>query len=102
MGHARALIGLEPAQQIMLANKIMQDNLSVREVEELVRRADKLAEPKSTKAGVDQDVLSLQNMLSEKLGTGVTITTKVNGTGTLKINYSNLDELEGLIKKITH
>jgi ParB family chromosome partitioning protein len=86
----------------MLANKIMQDNLSVREVEELVRRADKLAEPKSTKAGVDQDVLSLQNMLSEKLGTGVTITTKVNGTGTLKINYSNLDELEGLIKKITH
>ncbi len=102
MGHARALIGLDRAQQVMLANKIMQDNLSVREVEKLVRQADKAAEPKPAQAGADQDVLSLQNMLSEKLGTGVTITAKVNGTGTLKINYSNLDELEGFIKKITH
>lgn len=102
MGHARALIGLEPVQQVMLANKIMQGNLSVREVEKLVRQADKVAEPKPAQAGADQDVLSLQNTLSEKLGTGVTITVKANGTGTLKINYSNLDELEGFIKKITH
>jgi ParB family chromosome partitioning protein len=102
MGHARALIGLEPVQQVMLANKIMQGNLSVREVEKLVRQADKVAEPEPAQAGADQDVLSLQNTLSEKLGTGVTITAKANGTGTLKINYSNLDELEGFIKKITH
>jgi ParB family chromosome partitioning protein len=102
MGHARALIGLEPVQQVMLANKIMQGNLSVREVEKLVRQADKVAEPKPAQAGADQDVLSLQNTLSEKLGTGVMITAKANGTGTLKINYSNLDELEGFIKKITH
>lgn len=102
MGHARALIGLEPAQQVMLANKITQENLSVREVEKLVKQADTVTTPKSTKTNADQDVLSLQNMLSERLGTSVTIAAKANGAGTLKINYSNLDELEGFIKKITH
>ena len=102
MGHARALIGLEPAQQVMLANKITQENLSVREVEKLVKQVDGAMKPKVPKTNIHQDVLSLQDMLSEKLGAGVTITAKANGSGTLKINYSNLDELEGFIKKITH
>ncbi len=102
MGHARALIGLEPAQQVMLANKITQENLSVREVEKLVKQVDGAMKPKVPQTNIHQDVLSLQDMLSEKLGAGVTITAKANGSGTLKINYSNLDELEGFIKKITH
>ncbi len=102
MGHARALIGLEPAQQAMLANKITQENLSVREVEKLVKQVDGAMKPKVPQTNIHQDVLSLQDMLSEKLGAGVTIAAKANGSGTLKINYSNLDELEGFIKKITH
>ncbi len=102
MGHARALIGLEPAQQVMLANKITQENLSVREVEKLVKQVDGAMKSKVPQTNIHQDVFSLQDMLSEKLGAGVTITAKANGSGTLKINYSNLDELEGFIKKITH
>lgn len=102
MGHARALIGLEPAQQVMLANKITQENLSVRQVEKLVKQVDGAMKPKVPQTNTHQDVLSLQDMLSEKLGAGVTIIAKANGSGTLKINYSNLDELEGFIKKITH
>lgn len=102
MGHARALIGLEPAQQVMLANKITQENLSVREVERLVKQVDGAMKPKVPQTNIHQDVLSLQDMLSEKLGAGVTIAAKANGSGTLKINYSNLDELEGFIKKITY
>lgn len=102
MGHARALIGLEPAQQVMLANKITQENLSVREVEKLVKQVDGAMKPKVPQIKMHQDVLSLQNRLSEKLGAGVTIAAKANGSGTLKINYNNLDELEGFIKKITH
>ena len=102
MGHARALIGLEPAQQVMLANKITQENLSVREVEKLVKQVGGAMKPKVPQTNTHQDVLSLQDMLSEKLGAGVTIIAKANGSGTLKINYSNLDELEGFIKKITH
>jgi ParB family chromosome partitioning protein len=101
MGHARALVGLDAAQQVMLANKIVQENLSVREVEVLVKKVGVDAQPKTQKTPVNRDVLALQNTLSEKLGTGVTIATKANGAGTLKINYSNLDELDGIIKKIS-
>jgi ParB family transcriptional regulator, chromosome partitioning protein len=101
MGHARALVGLDAAQQVMLANKIVQQDLSVREVESLVKKVGVDTQPKVQKMDANHDVLALQNMLSEKLGTGVSIAAKANGTGTLKINYSNLDELDEIIKKVS-
>lgn len=101
MGHARALVGLDAAQQVMLANKIVQQDLSVREVESLVKKVGVDTQPKIQKMDANHDVLALQNMLSEKLGTGVSIAAKANGTGTLKINYSNLDELDEIIKKVS-
>ena len=101
MGHARALVGLEAAQQVMLANQIMQQNLSVREVEKLVKKATQEDKPKAQKANANRDILALQNTLSEKLGTGVTLSSKANGTGTMKINYSNLDQLDDIIAKIS-
>ncbi len=99
MGHARALIGLETAQQIMLANKIVQQQLSVRDVENLVKKLG--AEAQTHKTSVNRDVLALQNSLSEKIGASVSIAAKANGSGTLKINYSNLDQLDEIIKKIS-
>ena len=101
MGHARALVGLDAAQQVMLANKIVQQDLSVREVESLVKKVGVDTKPKAQKTDANRDVLALQNRLSEKLGTGVSIAAKANGSGTLKINYSNLDELDEIIKKVT-
>ena len=101
MGHARALVGLDAAQQVMLANKIVQENLSVRDVEHLVKKGGVNAQPKTPKTSVNQDVMALQNSLSEKLGTSVSIVAKANGAGTLKINYSNLDELDEIIKKVS-
>lgn len=101
MGHARALVGLDAAQQVMMANKIVQQDLSVREVESLVKKVNVDTQVKAQKTNINQDVLALQNMLSEKLGTGVSIAAKANGAGTLKINYSNLDELDEIIKKVT-
>ena len=101
MGHARALVGLDAAQQVMLANKIVQQDLSVREVESLVKKVGVDTQPKAQKMDANHDVLALQNMLSEKLGTGVSIAAKANGTGTLKISYSNLDELDEIIKKVS-
>lgn len=100
MGHARALVGLDAAQQVMLANRIVQQDLSVREVEGLVKKVGADAQPLQ-KNKANHDVLALQNLLSERLGTGVTIAAKANGTGTLKINYSNLDELDEIIKKVS-
>ena len=101
MGHARALIGLEAAQQIMLANKIVQQQLSVRDVENLVKKLGAEAQAKPHKISVNRDVLALQNSLSEKIGASVSISANTNGSGKLKINYNNLDQLDEIIKKIS-
>ena len=101
MGHARALIGLDAAQQMMLANKIVQQDLSVREVENLVKNVSADAKPKQQKISMNRDVLALQNTLSEKIGAVVSISAKTSGAGTLKINYSSLDQLDDIIAKIS-
>ena len=101
MGHARALIGLAVAQQIMLANKIINLDLSVREVESMVKKLGAEANAKPHKITPNRDVLTLQNNLSEKIGAVVSISAKANGAGILKISYSNLDQLDEIIKKIS-
>ena len=101
MGHARALIGLDAAQQIMLANRAIQLQLSVREVENLVKKVGTETKPNQQKITINRDVLALQNTLSEKIGAVVSISAKANGAGTLKINYSNLDQLDEIIQKIS-
>ena len=104
MGHARALLGLENAQQVMLAGKIVQNNLSVREVEDLVKKINSEALPKHKdlqKKPVNHDVLRLQETLSDKLGASVQITSRQNGAGSMKINYANLDQLDEIIAKIS-
>ena len=101
MGHARALIGLDTAQQVMLANKIVQQDLSVREVENLVKKLGAEAKPNQQKTTVNRDVMALQNTLSEKIGAVVSISAKASGAGTLKISYSNLDQLDDIIAKIS-
>lgn len=101
MGHARALVGLDAAQQIMLANKIVQQNLSVRDVENLVKKLAQTSAPATHKTTVNHDVLALQNTLSEKIGASVNISAKQNGSGMLKISYANLDQLDDIIRKIT-
>ena len=101
MGHARALIGLDAAQQIMLANKIISQDLSVREVESLVKKLGTEASAKPHKTSPNRDVLALQNSLSEKIGAVVSIAAKANGAGMLKISYSNLDQLDDIIAKMS-
>ena len=101
MGHARALIGLDAVQQIMLANKIIGQDLSVREVESLVKKLGAETHAKPHKITPNRDVLTLQNSLSEKIGAVVSIVAKANGAGMLKISYSNLDQLDDIIAKMT-
>lgn len=102
MGHARALLSLAPDQQNMICQKIIQENLSVRKVEDLIN--DNLS-GKKTKKILDQkesnkDLKNLEKELSEKLGYTVTIDNKVNNSGQIKIKYRNLDELDILIKSL--
>jgi ParB family transcriptional regulator, chromosome partitioning protein len=100
MGHARALIGLDAAQQILLANKIVKLNLSVRDAETLAKH-EQAPKPNKQKISTNHDVMSLQDTLSDKLGTKVNIAAKANGSGTLKISYSNLDQLDDIISKFS-
>lgn len=100
MGHARALIGLEPAIQVMLANKIVQKRLSVRDVEAEVKKLAETTTNKPKAANQNGDILQLQNQLSETLGASVQINAKANGSGALKINYNNLDQLDDIIQRL--
>jgi len=102
MGHARALVSLAPDQQNMICQKIIQENLSVRKVEDLIN--DNLNGKKTKKPQVqkesNKDLRNLEKELSEKLGYTVSIDNKVNNSGQIKIKYRNLDELEILIKSL--
>lgn len=98
MGHARALLSLPDAKQIMAAEQIAQKQLSVREAEKLVKQLS--AEPQSRPArAIDRDVLRLQEDLSELLGAVVEIRAKNKGRGEVKIQYSSLDQLDTLIQR---
>ena len=103
MGHARALIGLEGSQQIMLCEEVIQKNLSVREVEALVKNLQngyKKDTPKSSSKKMNADVRQLEESLAETLGASVTIDAKKNGSGTLKVHYRNLEQLDEILHKI--
>ena len=104
MGHARALIGVGGAQQVMLAEQIILNNASVREAENLVKaHHEKISTPADkprVKTALNRDLLRLQEALSDKLGAVVSINASANGAGTLKINYASLDQLDEMINKI--
>jgi ParB family chromosome partitioning protein len=100
MGHARALLALDGAQQITAANEITAKGLSVRSAEGLVKKLSKTSLQKPAVKKNDQDVDRLAEELSEKLGMTVMIEAGKNNTGMLKIRYTNLDQLDFLIKKI--
>ena len=98
MGHARAIISLAPSQQVMICQKIITQKLSVRDVEALINT--KTTFKVKTKSNKTADIVNFENNLSDKLGTSVKISHKANGSGVLKINYSNLDQLDSILKKI--
>ena len=99
MGHARALLPLESAQQILLANKIMASGLSVREAEKLVQNLLNPA-PKHKKAKPARDIIRLQEKIADRLGASVEIRHGAKGAGKLVIEYKPLDQLDGILSKI--
>lgn len=98
MGHARALLALQGDSQVAAAKKVVAGGLTVRATEKLVREYHN-HEDKTPKV-IDPDTLRLQDQLSEKLGAKVAISHQPNGKGKLVINYSSLDELDGVLRRI--
>ncbi|MBL4630566.1 MAG: ParB/RepB/Spo0J family partition protein [Paraglaciecola sp.] len=99
MGHARALLALEGDAQNEAAQTVSGKGLTVRDTENLVRR---LLEPAKEKVITkkDPDVQRLQTQLSENLGAPVSIAHNAKGKGKLVINFSSLDQLDGILEHI--
>jgi len=101
MGHGRALLALDPAKQIQIANMIVLQRLSVRETEKIIQQqTNRLKQTQKRKVEkADRDILALQESVSERIGTQVTIKSKRNGQGSIIIHYSNLDQLDDILNK---
>jgi len=101
MGHARALLAVDAATQISLANMIIARRLSVREAEKLVANA--LAEadqPKPAPREKPRDIVRLEEELSDALATQVAIKVSARNKGQLVIDFANLDALDGVIARL--
>lgn len=96
MGHARALLALSNAQQLQLAQRAVEQDLSVREVERMVSAGHR---PSKKRSRVDPDLIRLQEELSDSLGTTVKIAAQRKG-GRIIIEYRNLDQLDGLLSRL--
>ncbi len=101
-GHARALLAIDDQeQQYILANKIFDEKLSVRETEKLIKDIKNPKKPKIKKP-VENAFLydDLANKMKEVMGTKVNISTKGNGKGKIEIEYYSDKELERMFDMI--
>ncbi|HYK16207.1 MAG TPA: ParB/RepB/Spo0J family partition protein [Burkholderiales bacterium] len=101
MGHARALLALTGMQQIETARLIAERGMSVRETEKLVGRLLRGTPAKKPRKTSDRDVLRLQEELAQKLGTKVEIKAGSKGRGSVVIQYSNLDQLDAILARLS-
>jgi len=98
MGHARALLTLEPSEQVMMCQKIISQKLSVRAVESLVANQSNIKRQKIKP--VNTDIQNLENELSEMHGMNINISHHESGKGSIKINYTNLDQLDKVLEQL--
>ncbi|MEE8042970.1 MAG: ParB/RepB/Spo0J family partition protein [Pseudomonadales bacterium] len=99
MGHARALLGLDADRQYDAAKQVVRQGLSVRQTEAMVRRMQR-PETHALRRE-DPDTRRLERELAEKLGAEVQIRHTAKGKGRMVIRYASLEELDGILRRIT-
>ena len=101
-GHARALISIEdPEEQYLIAQKIFDEKLSVREVEKLVKDLKKIKKNKKEEKDVHDFLYTeLEESMKQILGSKVSIKNKKNNKGKIEIEYYSRDELERIVDMI--
>jgi ParB family chromosome partitioning protein len=103
MGHARALLAVDAASQIALANQVIAKRLSVRETEKMVARtleeqnAPPAAPRQKEKSG---DLVRLEEELSDRLATPVAFKMGPKGRGQLIIDFADLDILDTVLARL--
>jgi ParB family chromosome partitioning protein len=103
MGHARALLAVDSATQITLANQVVAKRMSVRDTEKLVVRTTteqaSANKPRENKTK-SRDITRLEEELSDALATQVVIKLGAKNKGQLIIDFADLDALDGVIGKL--
>ncbi|MGO4669225.1 ParB/RepB/Spo0J family partition protein [Bosea sp. 2YAB26] len=100
-GHARALLSV--ADPELMARKIVDEGLSVRDIERLVQeeaRGESRSSPGKPKLDKDPDTRALEKALEEVLGLSVSIQHRPSGGGDMKIGYKTLDQLDALCRRL--
>ena len=103
MGHARALLAVDSATQIALANKIIARRLSVRETEKMVARAQSEANTQPAQPRTKEksrDIIRLEEELSDLLATSVNFKMGKKGRGQLIIDFADNDVLDGILTRL--
>lgn len=99
LGHARVLVGLDPVLQEHLAIQAVEEQWSVRQMEQAVKELKhETAKPKNPKSS--RDVERLERLLSEQVGAPVQIETELSDGGWLKLKFFNNDTLAGLLERL--
>jgi len=102
-GHARALLALRTAaQQVRLAARIVKEQLSVRQVEDLVRRSQDVA-PRTVSPATASPVESALRAAEQSIGRRLATRVRIRGTptrGRIEVEYYSRDELDRLIERL--
>ena len=101
MGHARALLALPLAEQSGAAARVVDAGMSVRDTERLVHQLMHATPARKTAKARDHDTVRLENHLGEHLGAVVRIEAGRRGAGRVVIRYSTLEQLDGLVERLT-
>ncbi len=102
-GHARALVTAE--NSVALAEKIVRDGLSVRQVEAIMHNDSKVESKRAAAVAVptkDADTLALERSLGDLLGLKVAVSFKKDGTGNVRIYYKSLEQLDDICRRLQH
>jgi ParB family chromosome partitioning protein len=101
MGHARAMLPLDPKRQVALARKAQAKGLSVRQVEEAVRNLLATdAAPSNAKPGIDMQTRWLQQQIAHELGQKLAIRAGRDGGYTLNVAFADLGALQDALQRI--
>jgi ParB family chromosome partitioning protein len=93
-GHAKILVGLDNAE--FVAKKIVEKNLSVRQAENFVKIFKK--KKSHLKISKDPNLQALERSVRDKIGLNILIKNKKNNTGSLVLEYKDLDQLNKIIE----
>jgi ParB family chromosome partitioning protein len=103
MGHARSLINIDDeAKQLVITRKIVSDELSVREVEKLVRQLDKVISPviKPGKIALPLKYEAMKDSIQERLNRKIEINRTPKGKGNIVIPFMSDEDLQAIIEKL--